>query len=221
MPDVREVWQSRAWGTLGAPVYDFVLDHPEVARPAGQVLWGCDTRRMYAAMDIVNQLPQGAALLDLPVGGGVTLRRLEPGRQIRYVAADISEDQLDAARRAAERAGLSGIEYVRADVVDLPFADGEFDVVVSFAGLHCMPDPSAAIASLARVLAPGGRLIGSCVARGVNRRFDLHIRAMRAMGVFGPSGTVEDLSRWFADAGLRVVELACNGALAQFTVVKD
>lgn len=221
MPDVREVWQSRAWGTLGAPVYDFVLDHPGVARPAGQVMWGCDTRRMYAAMDIVNQLPQGAALLDLPVGGGVTLRRLEPGRQIRYVAADISEEQLDAARRAAERAGLSGIEYVRADVVDLPFADGEFDVVVSFAGLHCMPDPGAAIASLARVLAPGGRLIGSCVARGVNRRFDLHIRAMRAMGVFGPSGTVEDLSRWFADAGLRVVELATNGALAQFTVVKD
>ena len=221
MPDVREVWQSRAWGTLGAPVYDFVLDHPEVARPAGQVLWGCDTRRMYAAMDIVNQLPQGAALLDLPVGGGVTLRRLEPGRQIRYVAADISEDQLYAARRAAERAGLSGIEYVRADVVDLPFADGEFDVVVSFAGLHCMPDPSAAIASLARVLAPGGRLLGSCVARGVNRRFDLHIRAMQTMGVFGPSGTVEDLSRWFADAGLRVAELASNGALAQFTVVKD
>ncbi|WP_433684055.1 class I SAM-dependent methyltransferase [Nocardia sp. CA-119907] len=221
MPDVREVWQSRTWGSLGAPVYDFVLDHPGLARPAGEVLWGCDTRRMYAAMDIVNELPTDSALLDLPVGGGVTLRRLRPGHKIRYVAADISDDQLAAARRAAERAEVSGIDYVRADVVDLPFATGEFDLVVTFAGLHCMPDPAAAVASLARVLAPGGRLVGSCVVRGVRRRFDLHMRVMRAIGVFGPSGTAADLSSWIAAAGLREVELVCNGALAQFTAVKD
>lgn len=221
MPDVREVWQSRVWGKLGARVYDFVLDRPQVARPAGQVMWGCDTRRMYAAMDVVNQLPEGAAVLDLPVGGGVTLRRLDPGRKLRYVAADISDDQLTAARRAAERAGLSDIDCVRADVVDLPFANGEFDLVVSFASLHCMPDPAAAVASLARVLAPGGRLVGSCVVRGVRPRFDLNMRAMRTMGVFGPSGTAAELSDWIAAAGLREVELVCNGALAQFTAVKD
>ncbi|MGY4101759.1 class I SAM-dependent methyltransferase [Nocardia sp. R16R-3T] len=221
MPDVREVWQSRVWGNLGAPVYDFVLDHPRVARPAGWVLWGCDTRPMYAAMDVVNQLPEGAAPLDLPVGGGVTLRRLESGRKLRYVAADISDDQLAAARRAAERAGLSDIDYMRADVVDLPFTTGEFDLVVTFAGLHCVPDPAAAVASLARVLAPGGRLVGSCVVRGIRPLFDWHMRVMRTMGVFGPSGTAAELSDWIAAAGLREVELVCNGALAQFTAVKD
>ncbi|WP_228002089.1 class I SAM-dependent methyltransferase [Nocardia australiensis] len=221
MVDVRQVWRNPVFGAIGARVYDAVLDRPAIARRAGRAMWGCDTDLMYAAMDIVNEIPGGASVLDLPVGGGVTLRRLDPVQKVRYVAADISDDQLSAARRIAERHGVPGVEYVRADVVDLPFSDDEFDLVVTFAGLHCMPDPGAAIASLARVLRPGGTLAGSCVVAGVATRYDRQIQALATVGVFGPASTAEELQGWLADAGLRRDEFECNGSLAQFVAVKS
>ena len=50
-----------------------------------------------------------------------------------------------------------------ADVGDLPFDDGSFDLVVSFTGLHCFPDPRRAIGEMVRVLAPGGVITGSAL----------------------------------------------------------
>lgn len=220
MPDVGSVWQSSLLGAVSARGYDFVLDHPELARPLAFALWGADSRRIYAQMDVINEVPEGAAILDLPVGGGVTLRRLDPTREVRYVAADISRGQLDASRKVAERQGLTGIEFVEADVTQLPFPTNEFDLVVTFAGLHCMPDPAAAITAMAIVLRPGGRLVGSCLVAGVSRRYDLEIEALRQTGVFGPASTFMDLSRWLDLAGLDRIELARNGALAQFSATK-
>jgi SAM-dependent methyltransferase len=220
MVDVRQVWQNPVFGAIGARVYDAVLDRPGFARPAGRALWGVDTDRMYAAMDVVNEMADGADVLDLPVGGGVTLRRLAPDQKIRYVAADISEEQLKASRRIAERNCLRGVEYVRTDVVELPFDDDEFDLVVSFAGLHCMPDPAAAVASLARVLRPGASLVGSCLVAGVAPRYDRQIRGMGAIGLFGPPSSAAELTDWFATAGLRSVDFELNGALCQFVMSK-
>ncbi|WP_328403613.1 class I SAM-dependent methyltransferase [Nocardia sp. NBC_00403] len=220
MVDVRQVWQNPMFGAVGARIYDAVLDRPSIARPVGRALWGCDTDRMYAAMDVVNRISEGASILDLPVGGGVTLRRLDPYQKVRYVAADISDHQLGAARRVAERNGLSEIEYVRADVVELPFADAEFDLVVTFAGLHCMPEPGAAIVSLARVLRPGGSMVGSCVVSGVAARYDRQIQALGEVGVFGPPCTADELLGWLDAAGLSRGDFYCNGSVAQFVAMK-
>jgi ubiquinone/menaquinone biosynthesis C-methylase UbiE len=47
----------------------------------------------------------------------------------------------------------------QADAHELPFADGSFDTVVCTFGLCAIPDPDTAVAEMARVLRPGGRLI--------------------------------------------------------------
>ncbi|MBB6628951.1 class I SAM-dependent methyltransferase [Nocardioides sp. KIGAM211] len=53
---------------------------------------------------------------------------------------------------------------VCASVMDLPFADGSFDVVAAFDVVeHCEPE-ARALAEIARVLAPGGRLLMSVPA---------------------------------------------------------
>jgi SAM-dependent methyltransferase len=99
MADVSETWSARAMGRFGGAAYDFVAEREWLARPGGLVLWGTDTRLFFDSFRALRDLPDGASVLDVPCGGGVALRGLRPGQEVRYVAADISLDMLARARR--------------------------------------------------------------------------------------------------------------------------
>ncbi|MGE5282879.1 MAG: class I SAM-dependent methyltransferase [Chloroflexota bacterium] len=62
--------------------------------------------------------------------------------------------------RGRERAAVErlDVEFVEADAVDLPFGDGEFDVVLSIFGAMFAPEHERAAAELLRVCKPGGRI---------------------------------------------------------------
>jgi ubiquinone/menaquinone biosynthesis C-methylase UbiE len=62
------------------------------------------------------------------------------------------------ARRRADAAGLADrLRFEVADAGALPFADGQFDLVVSTMSLHHWPDPRRGLAEVRRVLRPAGR----------------------------------------------------------------
>jgi SAM-dependent methyltransferase len=217
MPEQRSIWSGGAVGRVGGGAYDFAVEHEWLARPAGLALWGTDTRMLYDSIRTIGELPEGSAVLDVPCGGGVALRGLRPGQNLRYVAADISTDMLGRARARAAALGRDDIEFVEADIERMPFEDNEFDLCLSFNGLHCLPDPPAAVREIARCVKPGGRLVGDSVVRGAGWRQDLAIGFFRRAGVFGVGGTVDDLNGWLTDAGLKVDRLERSGGLAHFT----
>jgi SAM-dependent methyltransferase len=214
---------SAAWAA-GHPwsiVYDFFVERESLARVAGAVAFGTDTSKLYDAIAAIGELPAGSAVLDIPTGGGVALRGIRPGQGIRYVAADISPDMLDRARRVARERGVEDqVEFETADVERLPFGVGEFDRVISFAGLHCFPQPRVAVLEIARVLREGGEFSGSVFLTGTSIRYVPAIVAGRAAGVMGPSGSRDDLERWLRDAGLRDVRIEVSGAIAYFSSSK-
>jgi ubiquinone/menaquinone biosynthesis C-methylase UbiE len=214
---------SAAWkaGHPWASVYDFVVERESLARVAGRLAFGTDTRLLYRAIDSVGELPEGSAVLDIPTGGGVALRGLRPGQGIRYVAADISPQMLERARRVAHERGVEDqVELSSADVERLPFDDGEFDLCISFAGLHCFPDPRAAVHEIARVVRPGGRFTGSVFLTGTGVRYMPAVVGGRIAGVMGPSGTRTDLDDWLHDAGFREVRIELSGAVGYFAATK-
>ena len=98
----------------------------------------------------------GERILDLSTGTGWT-SRVVARRDAAVIGADIAGDLLDAARVNAMAAGLP-IEYRIGDAESLPFADGEFDAVVSTFGIMFASRPEAAAAELARVCRRGGRI---------------------------------------------------------------
>src|SRR3954449_13426218 len=173
---------SRAWeaGHPWASVYDFFVERESLARVAGLIGFGTDTRLLYRAIDAVGELPAGSAVLDIPTGGGVALRGLRPGQRIRYVAADISPDMLERAQRVARELGVEDqVEFRTADVERLSFGVGQFDRVISFAGLHCFPRPDAAVLEIARVLRGGGDFTGSVFLTDTGVRYKPGIVAGR------------------------------------------
>ena len=207
------------WGEdpLWATVYDWSVEHPQT----GGLLWklgiGSDLRRLYSAAAEIGRQPAGSSVLDVPVGGGVALRGLRTGQGIRYVAADISQTMLDRTMRVArERHVVAQVEPVLADVASLPFADDEFDLVVSFTGLHCFPDPHLAVLEMARVLQPGGVLTGSALLTDTGLRYLPVRQAGRLAGLLGPGASSADVQNWLAEAGFEDVTLDLSGAIGYF-----
>ena len=218
MPNPSAAWAA---GHPWSAVYDFFVERETLARVAGRVAFGTDTSLLYDAIAAIGELPAGSSVLDIPTGGGVALRGIRPGQGIRYVAADISPDMLDRARRVARERGVEDqVEFESADVERLPFGVGEFDRVISFAGLHCFPRPRAAVLEIARVLRGGGDFTGSVFLTDTGIRYKPGIVAGRLAGVMGPSGSRADLERWLRDAGLRNVRIEISGAIAYFTATK-
>jgi SAM-dependent methyltransferase len=214
---------SAAWaaGHPWSAVYDFFVERESLARVAGRLAFGTDTGLLYDAIDSIGELQAGSSVLDIPTGGGVALRGIRPGQGIHYVAADISPDMLDRARRVASERGVEDqVEFETADVERLPFGVGEFDLVISFAGLHCFPRPRVAVLEIARVLRGGGDFAGSVFLTGTSIRYVPAIVAGRAAGVMGPSGSRADLEGWLRDAGLRNVRIEVSGAIAYFRATK-
>ena len=221
MTDVRNTWSDRIVGRLGGGAYDYVVEREWLARPGGRALWGTDTRLLFENIRTLSELPDGSAVLDVPCGGGVALRGLRADQQVRYVAADISVDMLARARRRASALGLNDVEFAEADIERMPFGDGEFNMCICFNGLHCLPDPAAALREIARCLAPDGRLIGDAVVRGAGRRQDLIVGMFQRAGLFGPGGRMDDLQNWLTGAGLRIDFLRASGALVHFAAVRE
>jgi ubiquinone/menaquinone biosynthesis C-methylase UbiE len=203
-----------------AAVYDFFVERETLSRAAGWLVLGTDTRLLYDAFEEITAVPDGAAILDIPCGGGVALRGLQDSQDVRYVAADVSEAMLRRAAAVASERGLPQVELEVADVEALPFADGEFDLILSFAGLHVFPRPAAAVEEIARCMAPGGRFVGSLFLADAGLRYLPLIVAARAAGLMGPSASASDLRRWMVAAGLADVTVRRSGAVAYFEAIR-
>ncbi len=98
----------------------------------------------------------GDTVLDVACGSGnaaIPAAR----RGARVTACDLTPALLDAGRR---RATLEGVEvrWREADAESLPFADGEFDVVVSCVGVMFAPHHQTSADELVRVCRPGGTI---------------------------------------------------------------
>ena len=103
----------------------------------------------------------GDAALDVCCGTGdfaFALARAA-GPEGRVVGVDFSEPMLDIARAKARRTGLERSEFVPGNALELPFDDGTFDCVTVGFGLRNVSDVSAAVAEMARVAKPGGRVV--------------------------------------------------------------
>ncbi|GLY02596.1 class I SAM-dependent methyltransferase [Actinoplanes sp. NBRC 101535] len=126
-------------------------------RRAGRLLGGFHRR---AASGIAAAAPRDGAVLDIGTGPGRLLHAVATLRpDLRLSGADLSPDMVALARRAWPSTALRPADLRVADVGDLPWPDGTFDVVTSTLSAHEWPDQRRAAAELVRVLRPGGLLL--------------------------------------------------------------
>jgi ubiquinone/menaquinone biosynthesis C-methylase UbiE len=97
-------------------------------------------------------------LLDVACGPGVVTAALAPGAA-SVVAFDATEQMLEKARSRCDKAGLANVDFKCGDAENLPFADGQFDGVVTRLAVHHFGDPQRALHEMFRVLRRGGAAV--------------------------------------------------------------
>ena len=111
------------------------------------------TKAWRKATTALIQPRPGMKILDLAAGTGSSSEPLAAaGADV--IPADFSEGMLAAGRKARPH-----LPFTKADALNLPFADGEFDVATISFGLRNTQKTAKALAEMLRVVKPGGFLV--------------------------------------------------------------
>jgi SAM-dependent methyltransferase len=146
----------------------------------------------------------GAGAVAIPAAAAV-------GPRGRVIAMDVAERMLRRGALRAHSAGLSNIEWQRADLAAAPFVDEAFDAVVCGFGIHFAHDMRAATRALWQLVRPGGTLLVATWAAGIfepaNTAFWDAIRKVRpalytTTNPWDAIDTPEELADLMASAGV-------------------
>jgi SAM-dependent methyltransferase len=112
------------------------------------------------AGDLVSRIDAGSLsrVLEIAAGTGVVTRAMAATlpESVSIVATDLNESMLEHAVSIGTK---RPVEWRQADVMDLPFPDTSFDVVVCQFGVMFFPDKVKAFSEVHRVLRPGGQFV--------------------------------------------------------------
>ena len=159
----------------------------------------------------------GSRVVDVGCGGGLLAEGMAR-RGARVLGIDLAPEALAVARLHALESGVA-VEYREVAVETLAdSATGQFDLVTCLEMLEHVPDPAAIVASIARLVRPGGHAVFSTINRNA-RSFALAIVGAEYLMRLLPMGThryarlirPSELSRWARAAGLDLVDLAGLG----------
>lgn len=200
-----------------AGFYDGMMTYSTVLGKAMcRIVWNMDgDKNMGYITQALAGIPEGFSgrLLEVPVGTGVLTMPVYKGLPDADITClDYSDEMLASAGRKADVLGLENVMFRQGDVGDLPFGDGEFDIVLSMNGFHAFPDKEAAYCETHRVLRSGGTFCGCFYVGGGCKRTDWFIKHLYVpKGFFTPPFETADslrerLSEMYEDVEVSSVE---------------
>jgi SAM-dependent methyltransferase len=181
----------------------------------------------------MGDVAAGQWVLDVACGTGIVARTAveRVGVEGRVVGVDLNRAMLTVAERVCP-----GVELRQADVTDLPFGDGTFDVALCQMALMFFPDRRAAISEMRRVVKPRGTIVimvpSSLDAQPAYRLLvDLAARhagpeAVAMLSAYWSCGDLDELIGTVQAAGLDVLSTrtrmgtACFGSIDEFVAVE-
>ncbi|MFW5940741.1 MAG: Coenzyme F420 hydrogenase/dehydrogenase, beta subunit C-terminal domain [Chloroflexota bacterium] len=149
-------WLRRSWSfaEIEAHYDELAADYDAINDSAHSYF-----RRFTDAMRLAN-LPDDGYVLDVcaRTGNGIAYFH-EHGKVGRAVCADVSREMGNLCEQRLREAGVENFRWVQIRDYDWPFADGEFDAVLSLETVEHFARPDRFIQELGRVLRPGGTLL--------------------------------------------------------------
>ena len=118
--------------------------------------WDRCGRRTIGLLD----LEPGMRVLDVCCGTGASALPAAKavGNEGTVIGVDLAENLLELARQKAKALRLGNIEFLKADMTELPFEHERFDAVIIVFGIFFVPDIAGQVRKLWHLVKPGGKL---------------------------------------------------------------
>ncbi len=163
-------------------------------------------------VDAVRPAPEARGLEVATGPGHVALAFARVCREV--VGVDLTEAPLKIANKMREERGLSNVHFQLGDVeARLPFADGEFDVVVCRFAIHHFEDPRIVVAEMSRLCRIGGTVaVEDLIASEHPDRAEYHNRFERLRDSSHTRVlSLSEMVRILAASGLELVRFSSDG----------
>lgn len=175
--------------------------------------WEAQLRPAHDRLLQMAEVAPGQRVIETACGSGLVTTRLAAcvGPAGRVLATDLSQGMIDDLRRRLDAASVPNVEAARMGAERLDAPDAGFDAAICALGLMYSPDPEAAVAEMARVVAPGGVVAATvwgerrhCGWAEVFPIVDARV-ASEVCPMFFGTGAPGALRRLFENAGLAQV----------------
>ena len=137
---------------------DLILDQfTRQAAPFSTAKTIADENALHLLVEFSNAGPNDT-VLDVACGGGLVVCAFAPS--VRHATGiDVTPAMLERARALAQEKALANVSWYQGDVQSLPYPDASFTIVLSRFTFHHFVEPLAVLREMARVCAPGGRVV--------------------------------------------------------------
>jgi len=108
----------------------------------------------------ISKIKEGDTVLDLGCGAGFDcfLAAKKTGTAGKVIGVDMTAEMIEKAKLHAAKLGAENIEFILAEIENLPLKDNSVDVIITNCVINLTPDKLQAFKEANRVLKPGGRI---------------------------------------------------------------
>ncbi|WP_312911357.1 methyltransferase domain-containing protein [Natronosalvus caseinilyticus] len=157
-------------------------------------------------------LQPGDDVLDLGSGSGTDafVAALHVGETGSVTGVDMTDEQLEKARRLRDEAGMDTVSFEKAYIEDLPFEDTTFDVVISNGVVNLSAEKEDVFSEVNRVLEPNGRLALSDIISEEHMSESIKTDADLWAACIGGAEQVDDYTMMIETPGFDAIEIREN-----------
>lgn len=156
------------------------------------------------AEEIKNHVSKDDVVLECACGTGLlTLPMAQICKEL--VATDYSDGMLKQVSKKV--AGYSNTKIQKASILEIPFEDNKFDVVVAANVIHLLDEPEKALSEMKRVCKPGGKLVIPTYVNKESKNSMFAAKLLSVLGVnFKRQFSLDSYKEFFISHGINVKE---------------
>jgi len=154
-------------------------------------------------------LKSGETVVDLGSGGGFDcfLAAREVGETGRVIGVDMTSEMVTKARKNAEKAGATNVEFRLGEIEHLPVADNSADIIMSNCVINLSPDKQSVYREAYRVLKPGGRLSISDILATAPLPEEVQKDMALVAACVGGASTIDETEALLRSAGFQDIKI--------------
>lgn len=160
----------------------------------------------------VASLKEGETVVDLGSGGGFDcfLAAREVGETGQVIGVDMTPDMISKARKNAEKAGITHVEFRLGEIEHLPVADQTADIIMSNCVINLSPDKKSVYHEAFRILKPGGRLSISDIVATAQLPDEAVKDLALVSACIGGAATIDDTVDMLGEAGFEEIRITAK-----------